>query len=90
MFLDEQTRCLFVGDALNNNLGVANTMDPSKDNYVGIRQVLNGLNKMQALRDKWDGVYNGHHDFRALGNAAGRGGSPQRHRHLLPDSGRHV
>lgn len=67
IFLDEQSRSLFVGDALNNNLGVANTMDPSKDNYVGIAGILKGLEKMQELSDKWDGIYNGHHDFRALG-----------------------
>lgn len=67
MFLDEMTRSLFVGDALNNNLGVTGTMDPSKENYVGIEGVLKGLEKMQSLRDKWDGIYNGHHDFRPLG-----------------------
>jgi len=67
MFLDESSRTLFVGDALNNNLGVAGTMDPSKENYVGIENVLKGLEKMESLKDKYDGIYNGHHDFRALG-----------------------
>ncbi|QQO08120.1 MBL fold metallo-hydrolase [Breznakiella homolactica] len=67
MFLDEQSRSLFAGDSLNNNLGVAGTMDPSKPNYVGIKGVLGGLEKMKALEGSYDGIYNGHHDFRALG-----------------------
>lgn len=67
IFLDEFTRSLFAGDALNNNLGIAGTMDPSKANYVGIEGVLEGLQTMLSLTDKYDGIYNGHHDFRPLG-----------------------
>ena len=67
MFLDEQSRSLFAGDSLNNNLGVAGTMDPSKPNFVGIQGVLTGLEKMKSLEGSYDGIYNGHHDFRALG-----------------------
>lgn len=58
MFLDEQTRSIFVGDALNFNLGVAS---------VPVETTLKSLKKIRDLGDKYDGIYNGHHDFRALG-----------------------
>lgn len=58
MFLDELTRTLFVGDALNFNLGVS---------AVPVETTLKSLKRIQALGDKYDGIYNGHHDFRALG-----------------------
>lgn len=67
MFLDPFSRSLFVGDALNNNLGVGHTMDPAKDNYVGLAAMLKGFEKMKALRPQVDGLYNGHHDYRPLG-----------------------
>lgn len=60
MFLDEATRSLFVGDGLNYNLGVKNAGVP-------IETTLKGLKKMEELADKYDGIYNGHHDFRAVG-----------------------
>ena len=62
MFLDEMTRSLFVGDALNYNLGVSRTP---------VETTLRGLRKMVELQDKYDGIYNGHHDFRALGAPLG-------------------
>ena len=58
IFLDEQNRMLFCGDALNFNLGVS---------AMPMSVTLEGLKKMQELSDKYDGIYNGHHDFRALG-----------------------
>ncbi len=58
MFLDEKTRSLFVGDALNYNLGVWGTP---------VEVTLKGLKTMERLADKYDGIYNGHHDFRGLG-----------------------
>ncbi len=58
IFLDEQTRTLFAGDALNFNLGVgAVPLETSLKYYL----------RMRDLGDKYDGIYNGHHDFRALG-----------------------
>ncbi len=62
MFLDEMTRSLFVGDALNYNLGVSGTP---------VEVTIKGLQTMVSLSDKYDGIYNGHHDFRALGAPLG-------------------
>ncbi|MGN0978663.1 MAG: MBL fold metallo-hydrolase, partial [Faecousia sp.] len=58
MFLDHQTRSLFCGDALNYNLGVFRTP---------VETTLKYLKRMQSLSDQYDGIYNGHHDFRPLG-----------------------
>ena len=58
VFLDEQTRTLFCGDALNFNLGIG--AEP-------VEKTLRYLKRMQAMSDRYDDIYNGHHDFRALG-----------------------
>ena len=58
VFLDEQTRTLFSGDALNFNLGVS---------AIPVETTLRYLKRVQAMSDKYDGIWNGHHDFRALG-----------------------
>ena len=58
IFLDEQNRMLFCGDALNFNLGVS---------AMPVETTLRYLKKMQALGDRYDAIFNGHHDFRALG-----------------------
>ncbi len=58
MFLDPYSRSLFVGDMLNYNLGVA---------AAPVECTLKSLRKMEALADQYDDIYNGHHDFRALG-----------------------
>lgn len=58
IFLDEQTRSLFCGDALNFNLGVS--AEP-------VEKTLRYLKRMRDMSDRYDGIYNGHHDFRALG-----------------------
>ena len=57
-FLDSKTRSLFCGDAVNFNLGI---------NACPVETGLNSLKKLQSLQDQYDGIYNGHHDFRALG-----------------------
>lgn len=59
IFLDEQTRTLIVGDALNFNLGVAG--GPVETTLAYLKRI------RDELGDKYDGIYNGHHDFRALG-----------------------
>ncbi len=58
IFLDEQTRSLFCGDALNYNLGVS--AEPAE-------KTLRYLKRMRDMGDRYDDIYNGHHDFRALG-----------------------
>ena len=62
MFLDHQTRSLFCGDALNYNLGVG---------AVPIEETIAYMEKMQEMGDQYDGIYNGHHDFRAQGAPLG-------------------
>ena len=59
MLLDHATRCLFCGDALNYNLGIqAQTID----------ETIAYMEHMQRLLEtEADGIWNGHHDFRALG-----------------------
>ena len=58
IFLDEQTRSLFCGDALNFNLGIG---------AAPVETTLRYLKRMRDMADRYDGIYNGHHDFRALG-----------------------
>lgn len=62
MFLDEYSRSLFCGDALNYNLGIG---------CVPAEVSMKYFEKMEELSDKYDGIYNGHHDFRALGAPLG-------------------
>lgn len=58
VFLDEYSRSLFAGDAINFNLGIGT---------VPVETTLRYLKRIQAMSDQYDGIYNGHHDFRALG-----------------------
>ena len=58
IFLDETNRILICGDALNFNLGVSGTP---------VETTLKYLKRMQSMSDRYDAIYNGHHDFRALG-----------------------
>jgi len=62
MFLDTFSRSLFVGDALNFNLDIR---------AVPVEKTVTYLEHMQAMRGKYDGIYNGHHDFRAQGAPLG-------------------
>lgn len=58
MFLDENPRCLFCGDALNYNLGIGGT---------SIEVAVKYLERMRDIGDRYDGIYSGHHDYRPLG-----------------------
>ena len=64
IFLDEKTRCLFVGDALNYNLGLGGS-------GVSIETAVKYLERMRDMGDRYDGIYNGHHDYRPLGMPLG-------------------
>lgn len=59
VFLDEATRTLFAGDAINFNLGLG---------ACPIETALRYLRRVEALKDRYDDIYNGHHDFRPLGD----------------------
>lgn len=58
IFLDDSTRTLFAGDALNFNLGLG---------AASVETALRYLKRMRGMAERYDGIYNGHHDFRALG-----------------------
>ena len=62
IFLDEKTRCLFAGDALNYNLTLGAT---------SIEVAVKYLERMRDMGDRYEGIYNGHHDFRPLGAPLG-------------------
>ena len=58
VFMDDYTHTLIAGDALNFNLGIG---------AVPVETSLKALRRIQAMSDRYDGIWNGHHDFRALG-----------------------
>lgn len=58
VLLDESSGTLFAGDAVNYNLGVGT---------VPLERTLKAMKRIQAMGDRYDGIWNGHHDFRALG-----------------------
>ena len=60
VFLDSSTRTLIAGDAINYNLGVG---------AVPLETTLKAMKRIRDMADQYDGIWNGHHDFRALGAA---------------------
>ncbi len=60
VFLDSSTRTLIAGDAINYNLGVG---------AVPLETTLKAMKRIRDMDDQYDGIWNGHHDFRALGAA---------------------
>ena len=58
VFLDEMTKTMIVGDAVNYNIGMG---------AVPVETSLKYLKRLQSMSDRYDGLWNGHHDFRALG-----------------------
>ncbi|MBQ6452237.1 MAG: MBL fold metallo-hydrolase [Solobacterium sp.] len=58
VFLDNQERILIAGDALNYNLGVS---------AVPVETTLRFLKRLQSMSDRYDAIYNNHHDMRAFG-----------------------
>ncbi|HOU15058.1 MAG TPA: MBL fold metallo-hydrolase [Anaerolineae bacterium] len=62
IFLDENTRTLFCGDALNYNLFLGS---------ISIEVAVKYLERMRDMGDRYDAIYNGHHDYRPLGAPLG-------------------
>jgi len=69
-FLDENSRFLFLGDACNCNLGLINGA-PGTPRFVSIEKALYYLKRLSDLRAKYDGYFNGHYDFRPVGQPLG-------------------
>ena len=70
-FLDETSRSLFLGDACNCNLGLGGG-PPGSPRYTSIETALSYLKRLQSLQERYDGYYNGHYDFRPLGEPLGK------------------
>lgn len=62
VFLDETDRILFSGDAINYNTTIAAVPLPESIEY---------LRRVQSMHDRYDVIYNSHHDFRAFGRPLG-------------------
>ncbi|MCU0522800.1 MAG: MBL fold metallo-hydrolase [Anaerolineae bacterium] len=69
-FLDENTRTLFLGDACNCNLLLGGGA-PGTPNFTSIEKALFHLKRLQGMYDRYDRYYNGHYDFRPLGEPLG-------------------
>ena len=65
-FLDRNTRTLFLGDACNCNLGLMGSRLQGP-NFVSVEKALLYLQRLRELGDEYDQFYNGHYDFRDLG-----------------------
>lgn len=69
-FLDENSRTLFLGDACNCNLGIFGGKRGSQAG-VTVEKALTYLKRLQSLNGRYDRYYNGHYDFRPLGEPLG-------------------
>jgi hydroxyacylglutathione hydrolase len=68
-FLDENTRTLFHGDAWNCNLFLTSARGTSR--FVSLESALAALKRLQSLHPLYDRCFNGHYDFRPLGEPLG-------------------
>jgi glyoxylase-like metal-dependent hydrolase (beta-lactamase superfamily II) len=67
--LDENSRTLFMGDACNCNLLFRSQRDSHR--FVSLEKALAGLKRLQGLQTNYDRYFNGHYDFRKLGEPLG-------------------
>lgn len=58
VLLDETKRMLFAGDAVNYHLILGS---------APLETTLRAMKRIRDMGDRYDGIWNGHHDFRALG-----------------------
>lgn len=69
-FLDENSRTLFMGDACNCNL-LLGIGQRGSHRFTSVEKALFYLKRLHDLRGLYDRYYNGHYDFRALGEPLG-------------------
>ncbi len=69
-FLDHRTRSLFHGDAFNCNLGLGSNV-PGSARFTSIERALFYLKRLSGLHPSYDRYFNGHYDFRPLGEPLG-------------------
>lgn len=65
VMIDPQTRILFSGDAVNNN--ILFKKKPGDPGFVSVEDSGKHLEHIWEMRDRYDHVMNSHHDFRGLG-----------------------
>ena len=66
VFIDDLTHTLLCGDACNCNWLLNTTLAPTVRECAEIS--LKALQRIWAMRDQYDAVYNFHHDFRGFGS----------------------
>ena len=69
-FLDEKTHILFLGDACNCNLHLGGGPRGSQ-RFTSVEKALFYLHRLESLHPKYDHCFNGHYDFRPLGDPLG-------------------
>ncbi len=68
-FLDENTRSLFLGDACNCNLLLRS--ERGSHRFVALETALFYLQRLHSLKGQYLRYYNGHYDYRKLGEPLG-------------------
>jgi hydroxyacylglutathione hydrolase len=68
-FLDENSRTLFAGDACNCNLLFRSLRGSHR--FVSVEKALFYLKRLQSLHPQYDRIFNGHYDYRPLGQPLG-------------------
>lgn len=68
--LDENTRTLFLGDACNCNL-LLGRGERGTPRFISIEKALSYLKRLNDLHPRYDRYFNGHYDFRPLGEPLG-------------------
>lgn len=66
VFLDDKTRTLLCGDAFNCNWLLTNLKDYDGRKSAGI--ALDAMKRIYSMKDRYDAVYNFHHDYRGYGS----------------------
>ena len=69
VLIDDKERILFVGDACNNNLLIPSK--PGTPMFTSVEKAQKALERIISMSDRYDVVYNGHHDYRGLGAPLG-------------------
>lgn len=69
-FLDVNSRSLFLGDACNCNLLLGGGA-PETHRFTSIEKAAFYLKRLQSLQAQYDRYFNGHYDFRPLGEPLG-------------------
>jgi glyoxylase-like metal-dependent hydrolase (beta-lactamase superfamily II) len=67
VFIDDASGTLFAGDACNCNLLLGSGFGKNRRDEIRIAK--EGLERILSMKNSYDLIYNGHHDFRGFGNS---------------------